>query len=129
MDIISDDDLLGVYNEIMSNLRNDRTHVSDLAEKFEDMVINEGDSSTSSKEALVNLVKQKSDVQDKMTKIAELMTRIKLKQPYGDSKAYLNKWKNGGGSQTINIYDQGGFNKKSLIEKVNESKARKNETT
>jgi len=44
------------------------------------MVINEGDATSASKEALVNLVKIKSETADKMTKIADLMTRIKLKE-------------------------------------------------
>jgi hypothetical protein len=118
LDLITDDALLSVYDEIMCNLRTDRTHVSELAEKFEDMVVNEGDSSTSSKEALVNLVKHKTETQDKMTKIAELMTRVKLKQPYGEAKGYLNKGQGNAGPRTINIYDQSGFNKKAMIEKV-----------
>jgi hypothetical protein len=121
LDLISDETLLGVYDEIMSNLRIDRNHVSELAEKFEDMVVNEGDSSTSSKEALVNLVKHKTETQDKMTKIAELMTRVKLKQPYGEAKGYLNKGQGNTGPRTINIYDQSGFNKKAMIEKVKEA--------
>ena len=120
LDLISDDVLLDVYKEIMGNLRMDRKHVSGLADKFEDMVLNDGDSSTSSKEALVNLVKHKADIQDKLTKIAELMTRVKLKQPYGEAKGYLNKGQ-ASGPKTINIYDQGGFNKKSLIDKVGQA--------
>lgn len=43
------------------------------------MVINDGDASSASKEAIVNLVKIKSDTADKMSKVADLMTRIKLK--------------------------------------------------
>jgi len=119
LDLISDDVLLDVYKEIMGNLRMDRKHVSGLADKFEDMVLNDGDSSTSSKEALVNLIKHKTDIQDKLIKTAELMTRVKLKQPYGEAKAYLNKGQSG--PKTINIYDQGGFNKKTLIEKVGQA--------
>ena len=57
-----------------------------------------------------------------MTKIAELMTRVKLKQPYGDSKGYLNRGQGNNGAKTINIYDQSGFNKKALIEKVKATK-------
>jgi hypothetical protein len=43
------------------------------------MVINDGDASSASKEAIVNLMKIKSDTADKMSKVADLMTRIKLK--------------------------------------------------
>ena len=125
MDLIGDEELLGVYAEIMTKLRDDRKEVANLVDVFADMVINEGDSSTSSKEALVNLVKQKTDTVDKMGKIAELMTRIKLKQPYGEYKPYLNK--GGGGPDTINIYDQGGFNKKSLIDAIDKAKKKQEE--
>ena len=81
LSIISDKDLLGIYDEIIVSLRQDRNQVEDLIETFSNMVINDGDSSSSSKEALVNLVKAKIDAADKMSKIADLMTRIKLKQP------------------------------------------------
>jgi hypothetical protein len=43
------------------------------------MVMNDGDASSASKEAIVNLLKSKSDISDKMSKIADLKTRIKLK--------------------------------------------------
>lgn len=75
--LVSDDTLMGLYGEIVQNIRDDRTEVNDLLSNFVNMVVNEGDSSNSSKEALVNLVKIKSDMADKMAKIADLMTRIK----------------------------------------------------
>jgi hypothetical protein len=123
LELVTDDALLGVYDEIMSNLRQDREQTSELLDEFAEMVVNGGDSSNASKEALVNLVRHKLDTADKMAKIAELMTRVKLKQPYGESKAYLNKGKDTGPSgNTINIYDQGGINKRSLIDTINKAK-------
>jgi hypothetical protein len=44
------------------------------------MVMNDGESSSASKEAIVNLLKIKSETNDKMAKVADLMTRIKLKE-------------------------------------------------
>jgi hypothetical protein len=44
------------------------------------MVMNDGDASSASKEAIVNLLKIKSDISDKKAKIADLETRIKLKE-------------------------------------------------
>lgn len=122
LSIISDDNLLGIYDEIMTNLRSDRDQVSDLVNTFSNMVINDGDSSTSSKEALVNLIKTKIDATDKMSKIADLMTRIKLKQP-DTFQPWMNKNKESG--NTINIYDASGVNRKSLMEKI--QKEKKNE--
>lgn len=122
LSIISDDNLLGIYDEIMTNLRSDRDQVSDLVNTFSNMVINDGDSSTSSKEALVNLIKTKIDATDKMSRIADLMTRIKLKQP-DTFQPWMNKNKESG--NTINIYDASGVNRKSLMEKI--QKEKKNE--
>jgi ABC-type transporter Mla subunit MlaD len=77
--LIEDEVLLGIYNEIIANLKDDRHQIDECFIQFKDMVLNGGDSSTSSKEALVNLLKIKTETTDKMSKIADLMTRIKLK--------------------------------------------------
>lgn len=78
--IVSDDDILGLYHEIIDNCRADRQQADDLLLQFLDMVMNDGESSSASKEAIVNLMKNKTDINDKMAKIADLMTRIKLKE-------------------------------------------------
>jgi gamma-glutamyl phosphate reductase len=123
LSIVSDEALLGVYGEIMDNLRSDRDQVSDLVDTFSNMVLNDGDGSTSSKEALVNLVKTKMEASDKMTRIADLMTRIKLKQP-DTFQPWMGKGKDKGGN-TINIYDSSGINRKSLMEKIQKEKGEK----
>lgn len=121
LSLITDENLLSVYTEIMNNFRCDREQVSDLVDTFSNMVINDGDCSTSSKEALVNLIKTKIETSDRMSKIADLMTRIKLKQP-DTFQPYMNKKESG---NTINIYDSSGVNRKSLMEKI--QKENKNE--
>jgi len=78
--IVGDEVLMGLYDEILENARNDRDQSDDLLANFVNMVLNDGESSSASKEAIVNLMKVKSDISDKMTKIADLMTRIKLKE-------------------------------------------------
>ena len=78
--IVENEDLLGLYTEILENCRKDRENVDDILVNFVDMVMNEGDASSASKEAIVNLLKIKSDTSDKMSKVADLMTRIKLKE-------------------------------------------------
>jgi hypothetical protein len=123
MSIVSDEALLGVYGEIMDNLRSDREQVSELLDTFSNMVLNDGDSSTASKEALVNLLKTKIEASDRMTKIADLMTRIKLKQP-DTYQPWMGKGKDKGGN-TINIYDSSGINRKSLIERIQKEKKEK----
>lgn len=123
MSIVSDEALIGVYGEIMDNLRSDREQASDLVDTFSNMVLNDGDSSTASKEALVNLLKVKMDASDRMTRIADLMTRIKLKQP-DTYQPWMGKGKEKGGN-TINIYDSSGINRKSLMEKIQKEKEEK----
>ena len=120
MSIVSDEALMGVYGEIMDNLRNDREQAAELVDTFSNMVLNDGDSSTASKEALVNLLKVKIDTSDRMTRIADLMTRIKLKQP-DTFQPWMGKGKDKGGS-TINIYDSSGINRKSLMERIQKEK-------
>ena len=66
LSLVSDESLLGVYGEIMENLRDDRSQVSNLVDTFSNMVLNDGDSSTASKEALVNLLKTRIETSDKL---------------------------------------------------------------
>jgi len=77
--IVKDENLLGLYDEILTNCRDDRSKVDEILATFLEMVINDGDASSASKEAIVNLMKIKSDTADKMSKVADLMTRLKLK--------------------------------------------------
>lgn len=119
--IIENDTLLKVYDEILDNLRSDVKQASELLDNFANMVINDGDSSTASKEALVNLLKTKIEATDKMTKVADLMTRITLKQP-DTYKPYMKKKDGYESGPTINIYDNGGLNKRSLMEAIQKEK-------
>lgn len=79
-EIVQNTELLGLYNEILENCRKDRASVDDVLVNFIEMVMNEGDASSASKEAIVNLLKIKSETADKMAKVADLMTRVKLKE-------------------------------------------------
>lgn len=120
--LISDDQYLGVLQEIMSGIREDRKQVSDYIDNFAEMVINSGDATTSSKEAFVNLVKVKTDLQDKMLKAAELMTRLKMKNTYAYSGPHLNALQ----QNNYNIGSDGiDFNRKELIRAINHAKKKK----
>jgi AAA+ ATPase superfamily predicted ATPase len=98
--LIEDETLLGIYDEIIKNLKEDRQQIDECFVEFKEMVINGGDASTSSKEALVNLLKIKTETTDKMSKVADLMTRIKLKSP-DTYKPYLSASQSN--KTTINI--------------------------
>jgi hypothetical protein len=118
--LVSDEALLGIYGEILQNLREDRDEINNLLSTFADMVINDGDPSTSSKEALVNLVKIKSDSSDKMAKVADLMTRVKLKE-----KDTFPKYLAAHQSNTINIGN--GTAKRELLKQIERATKRKSE--
>jgi len=78
--LIPDDKLLGVYQDTLNNVASDRQEISEVLQKFLDMVLNEGDATSASKEAVVGLIKVKSDANDQIIKIADLMTRLKMKE-------------------------------------------------
>jgi len=78
--LIPDDKLLGVYQDTLNNVASDRQEISEVLQKFLDMVLNEGDATSASKEAVVGLIKAKSDANDQIIKIADLMTRLKMKE-------------------------------------------------
>jgi len=111
--LVSDETVTTVYEEILNNLRTDRIEVDEYLNNFADMVFNGGDSTTSSKEALINLIKVKSDTADKMAKIADLMTRVKLKER-DTFPRYLAASQN----NTINVGDGA---KRALLEAINKA--------
>lgn len=79
-DLIEDKELVKMYSDTVENIKKDREEITYYLERFSDLAFNEGDASSSTKEAVVNLLKIKSDTSDKLSKIAELMTRIKLRE-------------------------------------------------
>lgn len=118
--LIADSALMGMYSEIFGIIKKDTQQVNDILDNFVNMVINDGDSSTSSKEAMVNLLKIKTEQADKMTRVADLMTRIKLKERDTFPK-YLAASQN----NTINI--GGANNKRALLEAINKAKKKPKE--
>jgi hypothetical protein len=121
--LIEDEKILGLYDEVLDKIREDRKEIDEYLGQFAEMVLNGGDATTSSKEAVVNLLKLKSDTADKMTKIADLWTRVKMKETNTFPK-YLAAHQN----NTINIDAKKSLSsedKRAIIE--NESKRLKKE--
>lgn len=118
--LIPDEQYLGVLNELLDNVREDRKQVSEYIDNFADMVFNEGDATSASKETLVNMVKIKSDLQDKMLKALDLMGRMKSKNTYAYSGPHLNAMQ----QNNINIGSEE-INRRELIRTINKAK-RKN---
>jgi len=112
---ITDSDLQTIYAEILDDLRSDRKEVDILLNNFVEMIMNEGDSSSSSKEAVVNLVKVKTDIADKKAKVADLMTSLRLKDKQM-SKVTANQ------TNHIHITD-----KRAILETLTKARKEKNE--
>ena len=114
--LIQSEKLLGVYDEVLNLIRDEHKQVSGYIDTLADMVINGGDSTTSSKEAFINLIKIRSDLPDKMSKVADLMTRVKLKER-DTYKPYLNA------NQTNNVViGNTNADQKSLLDAIKKAK-------
>jgi hypothetical protein len=122
-DLITDGVLLGLYGELLDMTRQDRVETAEYVNNFAEMIFNGGDSSNGSKEALVQLMKLKMDSSNNMTKIADLMTRIKLKDRYTADFAPMNA------SQTNNInIGVKGNQRKALMQSVENTLKKKKDT-
>jgi hypothetical protein len=123
--LIPDDQYLDLLQESIENMRDDRKQVSEYVDSLADMVINDGDATTSTKEAFVNMVKIKSDINDKMIKALDIITRLKVKNTYAYSGAHLNAMQ----QNNFNIGENSGkdFDRKELIRAINKAKKQKKE--
>ena len=77
--LISDDKILDYFDDAIKNIKEDREEARNQYLVFNEMVINEGDPSSATKEALVNCLKLQHDTTDKMIKILDLWSRIKMR--------------------------------------------------
>jgi negative regulator of replication initiation len=111
--LITNTEIKTIYSEVLDNVKKDREEISDILNKFLDLALN-SDSSGPTKEAVVNLIKAKSDANDKIIRIADLMTRIKLKD-----KDTLPKYLAAHQNNTYNIgSSQSEEQKKLLLEEI-----------
>lgn len=77
--LIPDEKIINYYEEAIENIKEDRHTADEAFKTFLDLVINGGDATSASKEAMVNLLKIKTESNDKMLKILELWTRMHLR--------------------------------------------------
>jgi len=109
--LIPDEVWLGWCNEVMNNLRQERQEVDDVKQSLIEMVINEGDSTSASKEAMTKMFEIKAGISEKMTKVLDLATRVKLKER-DTFPRYLAAHQN----NTINLGDSS--SKRELIKQI-----------
>jgi len=75
--LIEDEKISGMFEDAVLQIKMDRDEVGELLDQFKDMVLNGGDATTSSKEAVVNLMKLKMDTSDKLAKVLDLAVRTR----------------------------------------------------
>lgn len=81
-EIYKDEELKGLLEEGLNDIKNNEVELDKYINQFGDMINNDGDATSATKEAFVNLVNMKNALVDKKTKIAELIVRVKLKDPW-----------------------------------------------
>jgi hypothetical protein len=109
-EIVTDGELVAIYDDIVDMVNKDRKEVDEVLRDFINMVMNEGDGSSASKEAIVALLKMKMDGADKLSKVADLKTRVKLKER-STFPPYLAQ------HNTYNLGDK--MDKRAMIEQLN----------
>jgi hypothetical protein len=114
-EIVTDGDLVNMYDDIVNMVKKDREEVDEVLGNFINMVMNEGDGSSASKEAIVALLKMKMDGADKLSKVADLKTRVKLKER-STFPPYLAQ------HNTYNLGDK--MDKRAMIEQLNKAKGK-----
>ena len=92
--LIPDKKIVDFYEEAIENIRSDREQAQVVYENFSEMVLNEGDPSAASKEALISALKIKSDSNDKIIKILDLWTRMKMKEKATSTEIYAYQQNN-----------------------------------
>ena len=78
--LIADERVLQLVEETLEGVREDRLEASERYLQFCDMVVNSGDCSSATKEALVNLLKIRNDALNQNIKVLDIFARIKLKE-------------------------------------------------
>jgi len=119
--LIADEVWMGWCTEILNNLRQERQEVDEVKQSLVEMVVNEGDSTSASKEAMTKMFEIKASISEKMTRVLDLATRVKLKERDTFPK-YLAVHAN----QTNNL-GATAKEKRELIEQVNKIKKKKEE--
>ena len=92
--LVPSEKVASYYDEIMENLRKDRDQAQGVYEIFAEMVVNEGDPSAASKEAMINALKLRHDANDKSLKLLDLCTRMWLKDKSTSTEIYAYQQNN-----------------------------------
>lgn len=67
--------IVSLCQNVLSDIEGEKEEINQAYNNFSEMVFNAGDATSASKEALVNLLKLKSDMVDKKMKMAEFLLK------------------------------------------------------
>lgn len=109
--VINNDQMVNLYQEILNYCRDDRKDADGAFKDFMDMIVNNGDATSSTKEAMVQLLRIRVEATDKMTKVMDLLMRYVLKDK-DTFPRYL------AANQENNIIVKGKSNRRSFLEKL-----------
>ena len=115
--LVTNEEMTEMYKKIFKYIEADREEHGDLYNTLKDMVVNDGDASHSTKEAMIQAARLKAESSDKMTKVMDLLMRSLLKERDTFPK-YL------AANQENNIIFKGG-SKRSFLEKLEKQKSRR----
>lgn len=79
-ELVAPEKLLNYFDTIFADIEESSKITKEVLDNFMEMIMNKGDASSSSKEALVNLLRLYSETSDKKTKVVDLMMRAYLKE-------------------------------------------------
>lgn len=78
--LIATEQVVELVKTVMGDIDVEKNEIQEAYVNFAEMVFNAGDATGASKEALVNLLKLKSDLIDKKTRMLEMMMKVYNKE-------------------------------------------------
>jgi len=81
--LVQADQIVGLVKNVMDDITVEKNEIQEAYTNFAEMVFNAGDATSASKEALVNLLKLKSDLIDKKARMLEMMMKVYNKEGQG----------------------------------------------
>lgn len=74
-ELVKGEQIASLCQSVLGDINSEKEEITHALDNFVEMVFNAGDATSASKEALVNLLKLRSDLVDKKTRVMEMMMR------------------------------------------------------
>jgi len=89
--LVQAEQIIGLVQTVMDDISVEKNEIQEAYVNFAEMVFNSGDATSASKEALVNLLKLKSDLIDKKSRMLEMMMKVYNKDGQGPKTIIANQ--------------------------------------